>query len=452
MKCSRLVPIALLLASGAHAHAQAPPEPLTLADAVARARAGNPAHQKALNQLPVAVAAERRALGGFLPELRFSMGLSAYSSRRVTGEDDFGQPVALPDPIEYSGSSSSQGLTVSLPLFAGGRRFAELSASRAEARVAYASVRAELARMDAEVARSYFSAVRYERQAELEESLLESAAQHVEATRRLLAIAARDPLDLLGAEVEAARQECAAREARAEARKAVLRLRELMGESGPADYRLTDGLPPLFDPAVLDRESLVQAAIAAHPDLARLEAQEVAAERRVSVAGAARWPTVSLNAGYGRSVGLTGYEALTELNPRNSSTSFGLSVSLPIFSQFQTSYQVAQARAGRENARADLRAARLAAEREVRAAVLDLQSAYEGATLADRAASLAADRLEMARERYTLGTLSFTELRDVVDQGAAAEREALAARSRFAEALVTLEERVGEPLHPRAGG
>lgn len=449
MKCSPIVPLLLVMASVGHA--QAPAEPLTLAEALARARQHNPAHRQALNQLPVAEAAERRALGGFLPDLRLSMGLSAYTSRKFTGEDNFGQPVEQDDPIEYSGSSSSQGLAMSLPVFAGGRRFAELSASRADARVARAAVRSEIARLDAELARSYFSAVRYDRQAELEESLLETAAQHVEATRRLLAIAARDPLDLLGAEIEAARQERAAREAQAEARKAVLRLRELMGESGPEAYVLTDGLPPLFDPSALDLEGLVAAAIAANPELARLEAQEAAADRRVAVAGSARWPTVSLNAAYGRSIGVSGYDALTELNPRNSNTTFGLSVSLPVFSQFQTSYQVAQARAGRANAREDLRAARLLAEREVRAAVLDLQSAYEGALLADRAAALAADRLEMARERYSLGTLSFTELRDVVDQGAAAEREALAARSSFAEALVTLEERVGEPLSPPIG-
>lgn len=435
----------LLLTCGA-AQAQAVPPALSLEDALRRAREHNPAHRKALNDLPVAAAAERRAWGGFLPDVRLSMGFSAYSSRTVTGEDDFGQPVALEDPIEFSRSSSSQGLSLTLPLFAGGRRFAELSASRAEARVARAGVHAELARLDAEVARSYYAAVRYQRQAELEDSLLESAEQHVDATRRLLAIAARDPLDLLGAEVEAARQERAASDARAEATKALLRLKELMGESGPAEYVLADGLPELFDPSVLELEALVAAALEASPVLARLEAQEVAADRRVRVAQSGRWPTMSFNAGYGRSVGLAGHEALWELNPRNTNSSFGLSFSLPVFSQFQTSYQVAQARAGREDAREDIRAARLLAEREVRAAVLDLQSAYEGAILADRAAALASDRLEMARERYALGTLSFTELRDVVDQGAAAEREALAARARFADALVTLEERVGTPV------
>jgi outer membrane protein TolC len=446
MKYSPILPLLFLLLPAGAAHGQEPTEPLTLAGALERARERNPAHRKALNDLPVAAAAERRALGGFLPDLRLSMGFNAYSSRTVTGEDDYGQPIALEDPIEFSRSSSSQGLSMTIPIFAGGRRFAELSAARAETRVARAGVLAELARLDAEVARSYFTAVRYQRQAELEESLLESAAQHLEATRRLLAIAARDPLDLLGAEVEVARQERAVSDARAEATKAVLRLRELMGESGPESHVLADGLPALFDPSVFDLEQLVAAAVAANPGLARLEARETAADRQVSVARSGRWPTVNFNAGYGRSVGLAGTEALWELNPRNSNTSFGLSFSLPLFSQFQTSYQVAQARAGRDDAREDLRAARLLAEREVRAAVLDLQSAYEGAMLADRAASLAADRLEMARERYTLGTLSFTELRDVVDQGAAAEREALAARSRFAEALVALEERVGAPV------
>lgn len=459
MKYSRLLAVAVLLSGiaagsvGAQEPGVPPMErvdgaPLSLAEAIDAARENNPAYRRAANDLDVAAAGERQSVGAFLPSVNLSMGLNGRSSRTVTGEDDFGRPITLDTPREYEGSSSSQSLSVQLPLFEGGR-FAGIAAARAGTRAAAAGVDAEIARLDAELTRSYYTAVRYDRQAGLEESMLESARERYEATRRLLAIAAIDPLDLLGAEIEVARQERAARGARGQAEKAILSLQELMAVSGTARYVLTDSLPALFDPSVLTADALVASALERNPTIARAASNAEAAEARLTAARGSRLPSVGLSMSYGRSMGQEGYGAIRELNPRNSSTSFGLNVSLPVFRQFQTAQQVAQARASALDAHEDERAERLQTEREIRSSLIDLEEAYGAATLADRAAGLARDRLEMAREKYELGTLSFAELRDVVDQAAAAEREALDARATFAAALVTLEERLGSRLPGR---
>ena len=145
---------------------------------------------------------------------------------------------------------------------------------------------------------------------------------------------------------------------------------------------------------------------------------------------------------------LSSYGALFELNPQNRTLSFGLRASLPLFTRFETSLAIARAEAAADDARHELRAARLALEREVRAALADYRNAYRSLELAERAAELSAERLRMAQERYRLGALSFTELQAVQDRAAAAEREALGARFEAARALVALEERLGRPLRP----
>ncbi|HEV2148993.1 MAG TPA: TolC family protein, partial [Longimicrobiaceae bacterium] len=174
------------------------------------------------------------------------------------------------------------------------------------------------------------------------------------------------------------------------------------------------------------------------------------AGHRVGAARGQRWPRVNADLGYNRSFRGPDYEAvpsfLNPFDPFDRAFNFGLSIQLPVFDGFRSSAQVAQADAGRTRAQETLRATRLAVEREVRSALIDLENAFRASQLSERAARLSRDRLEMAREQYRLGAISFTELQQVVDRTAQAERDALRARFEFANALATLQERVGAPV------
>jgi outer membrane protein len=257
-------------------------------------------------------------------------------------------------------------------------------------------------------------------------------------------------VEVLGAEVEVARAEQAVDQARGEARKARLTLGEAMGTLEVADARLSTGPAEVFDPASLGADSLVARALGTHPRVAAASSGAVAADHRVSAARGQRWPKLDASLGYNRSSRRRDYDAFGDFanpfNPFDRSLSFGFDVSLPVFDQYRTSAQVAQADATRTRARETLRSTRLAVEREVRAALIDLENAFRSSQLSERAAKLSRDRQEMAREQYRLGAIGFTELQQVVDRTAQAERDALRARFEFANALATLEERVGAPV------
>jgi outer membrane protein, adhesin transport system len=441
--------VMFMILGAASIGAQDIPSRLTLDDALRIAEARNPAYLRVQQERDATLAGGRRSMGAFLPALSVSAGVAGASSRTLTGEDNFGRPVALPEPIDYTRSSTQQGVSLSYTLLDGGTRVRELRASQAEGDAAQARVRAEAASLRGEVARGYYDAVLARDVVELQHALLQSAQDQLAATRALLRVAASDPVDVLGAEVEVASREQVAARAQADFDKARMALAELLGVPLVERFELADDMPAPFDPSSLEVEEFVAAARASNPALHQAQASARAAQHSAAAARASRWPILQANAGLSRAMNLGSMDALTELNPQNRSLSFGFSAQLPLFRQFRASALAAETQARARSAQLSAAAQAVAVEREVRAAVVDLESAHRSVLLAERAAQLSRERLELARDRYRIGTLGFIELQGVLDRAAQAERAVLDARHAFAAALASLEERVGREVLAR---
>lgn len=421
---------------------------LSLADAIRIAREHNPAYRSVLNDGEVAAAQVREGWGAFLPDVRASLSFGGSASRIVTGRDEFGNPVRRDDPLDFTASSASQGVSLGLTVFDGGARLGTLRAARATSHAAEARARSECVRLDAEVARRYDEALHAQRAIRLAETQLASARDQLAATEQLFRVAGANRVDVLGAQVDVATREQEVERARGEAEKAKLALREVLGVEDDTPFTLTTELPAVFDPDTLNADTLVAIALRWHPHLAELEAAREAAERQMGIAGASRWPTISASAGVSRALSRPDYGSLFEFNPPDRTLSFGISASIPLFDQFRTSMAVAQARAARSDADESLRTARLATERNVRSALIDLRNAYHSLQLAERSAALSRERVELAREQYRLGAIPFTTLQTVIDRDVTAQRAELDARFAFAIARVTLEEQVGREITP----
>ena len=444
-----LLPAALAFAAPVAAQLPPPvevPARLTVEDALRLAREHNPALRRAGNDGAVAAAQLRQAWSAFLPELGTSLGFGAGSSRSVTGQDDFGRPVTLPDARSFRSSRASQSINANLTLFDGTANLQNLRARRADARAVDLSFAAQQSAVEAQVRRAFYQTLRAERSIALEEQLLASARDRVERAEQLLRLAANDQVDVLGARADAASQEQKLERARGEARKSKLALLQTIGIEATSGLELHAVLPDVFDPAALDVDSLVAVAAIHNPGIAQRGAQQVAAERRASAARGSRLPRITMAGSYGRSMNLNRFEALGELNPQNTQLDFSLNVSLPLFTRFGTGAQIAQADAQAEDAREDARATRLDLAAEVRSAHIDLANAFRSLELAELSAELSRERLELAQEKYRLGALGFTELQNVIDRTAQAQRDAIDARFGFLAARVALEEKLGTSL------
>lgn len=448
-----LAVVALLLAAPASLRAQQPAqsqgEPLSLQQALATAEENNPAYRRAVTEVGTAQADVRRARGAYLPELNFSIGTSGGFNRKLTGQTQFGEVIRRDTVLEYSGSSASQRLSMSgFRLYDGGERRSNLQAARAGEQVVAARVEGEEVRMRADVARRYWEAVRADRTIRLEEELMAAARDRLEVTRALVAVGVRGPLDVLGAEVAVAEQEQALERARGEARTRQLDLRQAMGVIEPGWLRLTDEPPAMFDPSTLDTEALVEASLTAHPRIQRVDLAVRQADARIGAAQSARLPRLSMGATVARDQGYEGYRGLTGLNPLDQRVGVDFTLQVPLFTGHRTSYQIQTARAARDAAAEDARGERLALEREVRGALIDLDNAYRAAQNAERTLGLNRQRLALAQEQYRVGALTLNDLTDAVERAARAERDVLRTRFEFATALATLDERAGHPVRP----
>jgi outer membrane protein len=439
--------LAALVCTGVWAGSMAAqsPEPLTFEEAVAVALDHNPTYLRQLNQVTSSEHAERQSLGQMLPSLSAGLSFTGNTSRTKTTEDEWGRPISELDFIQATRSSTSQGLSGNVALF-DMRNLRAYSAARArtDAQVAGAELQAALLRT--QVGGDYFEAVLRTELVGVEERGLRTAQENLAAIRELLRVAARQPTDVLGAELQVAQAEQSLQRARGAARKAALQLATRMGVPLDREYALVSGFAQVFDPARLELDGLLARAGAGNPRVAQQAAAAAAADRSLSAARAARYPTLSGSYSWGRSASLPEYGAFNQLAPENQSWGFGVSVGFPLFNRFQTSAQVGQAEVEAMNAVESLREARLELEREVRAALIDLENAYAGVRLAERSATIAREQLRQGQEQYRLNTIDYTALQRMVDQVAAAEREVLQAYHGFTLALLTMEEKVGGPV------
>ncbi len=430
------------------ARAQELPARLTLEDALRIARSYNPQYRQVLTEREVAAAQRRQGLGALLPTLSANFGTGSTASRALTGQGNYGEVVESEDYVRNTSSTANQGISAQITLFDGGANLNRIRESSINARSVEARITARSMQMRADVATRYYAALQAEHALRVEEQLLASAREQFTMTQRRFEIGSARREDLLGAEAQVANQEQQLEQARSNVQKMRLQLLRELGVEKVLEFELVDETGTIFDPAGIDEDRLISDALSSSPRIIERETAIVSRKHGVSTARGARLPRITASGGFSRSTSGQEFDALFDLNPRkNRSLNFGISASLPLFSGYQTSYNIANAEAQLTNAREQLRAERLALETEIRTALIDLRNAYRSHRHAERSLGLSQERLELTEERYrTGGTVSFIDLQNAIDGAARAERQAIDARFAFVNALVALEAKVGKEV------
>ena len=436
----------------------APPElggvgTLTLEEALELAVGHNPAYRRSVNEVELNPTASRSAWGSLLPELSVSQGTGTSFSQTVRELDFFGDPVDNPDPRRIYTSSANQSLSLSWS-FQGLAPRHELAETRAANRGR--EVRRDRAahRLRVEVSRAFHDAREEEELLALEEEMLEGRERDLEAAERLYALARRDRTDVLGAELELARQEGNIEEARGEVRKALLALGSAVGAPDLDEVRVEAEPVRVFDPGDLDVEALVGAALGRSP---RVREAEAVLDQERAVRDAARWsrlPSLELSASLSRSAVGPDQETFLNLTPGDSRRgSLSFSLSLPVGELLLSgAHEEQQAEVELRNQSEEVREIRSEVEEEVRARHIDLATAYRRVELSERERELAEERLRLTQEGYRMARQPFDELQTAVRDAAEARREAVTARYDFVRARLDLEEALGLPLEAAVEG
>lgn len=485
--------VLLCAAPAAHAVQQPPevPQALSLRDAIDLALRYNPSLRQVQNDRSVAAWGVRNAYAAFLPAVSssFSMG--------YRGE---GRQTFLTASFEQRSATIGSSYNLGLSLQVSGRTLMQPALAGAEYRATEASIAGAEINLEANVRQQYLAVLQAEAAEELARLQLTRNEEFLRLAQARFAVGQNTILDVRQAEVARGQSEVNLLRARQAVVVEKLRLFQVLGVPAPADpaaVTLTDTFP-VVQP-VWELGALLEEADRANPDLSALRAQVSAARAGERAAKSSWLPTLSFSAGWsGFTQQFTNAEFLVAqarssaqdamlqcqfaeqywLNPGVANpidcSSFALTpeaeadiraqndvfpfrftsqpfqaavaVSLPIFTQLSRPSEIAAASARTDDAVEALRARELQVRTDVSQAYYGLLASYDAIRIQETNRAAAAEQLQLATERYRIGSGTFFELLDAQLAAQQAEADYINAVYAYHRAIATLEAAVGRPL------
>ena len=420
---------------------------LTLEEAKQIAWTSNPGVRRAATDVTLAELQQRQARNTvFLPDIGSGLNFSINRFRRYTAEDFAGEP--LPDPYyaEAVSSNTSQRVGINMQLFSFGS-WLGLGRAKASVRQSEEAMSVEKHRAGAEVERRFYRVLLADDAVRLEERFMNSARERLQAEKGKLAAGVSLPADMLGAEIEVLDQEMRLEQSRGEAVKSRLQLLDVLGIREDVELQPVGSVPDAFDPATLSDDALVEQALRSSPQVRQTEMAVENSRIQQRSARAFRWPTVSGSASYSRNRSTAGSGAFWDVNPQNRGYDISLYVSVPVpLLRFNENLGIRAADLSHAQAVEDDATTRASLERQVRAALIDLDNAWRSLQSAVRRAALSAERARLAGEQHRHGTITFIAFQQINDADSQSQRALLDARVGFTNARLALEELLGGPI------
>lgn len=431
------------------AAARQTPLRLGLEDAIGFATGSNPTLRQATNDA-LLNGAEMRAT--WLDQLLPSASLTLFDTRfdgnlQRRALDNFGNPIANPSAEWNYFSNTTHNLSLSWSIQG-------LSLFQAHERQQLVNEGRDLAELRArtdlefEVQRLYVDALEQRELMHAEEALIEARRIDLDVAERLFSLALRTRVDVLNAELAIEQQALTLQQQMAAYERALLALRSAIGLTDESDIEIEDETLPLFDPSGLEATALISRALEANPALLQSDAAIRTAQATLAEERNAWFPQISAGLNVYRQAYEPETAALFDASfTKDLESRFFVRFSIPILNGFfQQDVERQRASVDVSNQREADREARLQLEESIRGALLELENQWASFQVSERSGVIADEALRLAREEYRLGTRSFEDLRSSFQQQADTQRQLIAARYSFVDALLTLEEAVGEPV------
>jgi outer membrane protein TolC len=357
---------------------------LTLREAVARALEQNP--EVVLARLAEQAAEQRveMARDPFIPKLYAGSG-AAYTSGF---------------PMSIEGSAPTVVQTRAVAAVFNRRLSHELAGAREAVRGARLDTSARREQAVLRTAELYLEAERLARAVELTGLQVESLERIADTVRARVAEGRELPVELRRAELDVTRARQRAQTYMAELAHAESLLASWLGF--PAGDRVRPASEENRSPKLPESaEAAVAAALGSSLEVQRLEAELTARGYRVKAERAARLPSLSLVAQYGVFARFNNYDEFFRKFQRHNGQ-IGVAFEIPVFTGPAAAARASEAELEMERLRTELAAAR-------RRIVVETQHRFEQVRLAETAAEVARQDLELARERVNIALARFEQ-------------------------------------------
>ena len=485
-----LAAAALVVPMSLGAQQPAIPATLSLADALAIARDNSPVYRQILNDRGPAALATRGAYTSlFLPSVTASGGM---------GYTGVGEQVFLTSSFSQSASSMSSYYTLQLDYLLSSATLTAPGAAKAEQRAVDSDVEGARRRLEFDVTTQYLTVLQATENERVAGRQVENNRENLRLAQARYGVGQVTLVDVRRAEVALGNSEVLHLRATAAIEAQKLRLFERLGVQAPLDraVQLTDTFP--VQEPTWQLPDLLRMAEEENPALRALRDRERAAAYRTKAAWGDFGPTVALSAtwsgftqeltdldpvirgqqgAYAAAYGscftndsirtgsglaplgcnqyVWGSEQEAALRSANDQFPFGftsqpfrarIDIQLPLFTNFSRSQQLSRAKAFEADLSESVRAQALFVVTGVSEAFLDLRTAHRAVQIQAQNRRASEESLQLATERYRVGSGTFFELNDAQLADLTAQFDYVNSIYDYHKALALLEAAVGRSL------
>jgi outer membrane protein len=259
------------------------------------------------------------------------------------------------------------------------------------------------------VKQAFYNVLQAQRNRDVAGESVKQFQQHLDQAQGFYGVGTKSKIDVTKAEVDLSNARLNLIKAENQVRLSRVTLNNAMGIPDVPNYNLEDNL--LYKKYGLSFEEALSSVYNQRPDLQSLIKKKEAAKSSIDLARKGYFPVLSGNANYAysgnNSSGGTGF-------PLNNSWNYGVSISIPIFSGFDTKYKVAQAQANYDTVNANEQSLRLDIYSQLQQAYLSLRQADESIVASEVTVRQAKENVELATGRYQAGVGSPLEVTDAL--------------------------------------
>ncbi|HEU4564439.1 MAG TPA: TolC family protein [Gemmatimonadaceae bacterium] len=412
--------------------------PITIDEAVRLAQRNAPAAVQARGQERTGRSALRSAYGAFIPNLNFNASSSWQQGTTLVA----GNIVQL----NRDAWNFTNGLSASLDLF-NGRRLADIRQARADVEAASANELSQRFGVALNVKQQYFAVLAARESEAAARAQLAQAEQQLKSATARVGAGVATKSDSLRSVIQVGNAQLALVTAQNALRVANASLTRLVA----TPFLVTASPSDTLERAPVAADSATLARLAAQgPMVAQAEANVVSARAARSAARAPYLPTLSVQGSYSGNLAGSNFNfgdaAVFANGTYPSQKSVRFTLSYPLFNQFNREEQVVRADVARENAEAQLRDARLAAQQSLVQYLGALRTAEQRVAIQQASVAAAEEDLRVQQQRYSLGASTLLDLLTSQTQLDQARAALIQARYDYRVAKAQLEALVGQAL------
>ena len=401
MKSLALISAALLSIVSSAAAAQSidtTATPITLSEAIKLAQQNSVTTVQARGTIRTSEAAVKQTYAAFLPSFSVSANRQKQSGDRF---DTQGNLV----PFTGQPTNYSTGLSSSLQLFDGGRRFFDVKRSKADVDAAEAGETASRFNVALQVKQQYYNILAARESKSAADAQIQQAEQQLRSSSLRLRAGAAIVSDSLRSVVALGNARLALLTAESNLRVANATLTRLVASPTTVTAVASDTVDQqVAIPDIAELEALVNRA----PAIEQADAQLSSAHASVRSAKTAFLPTINMN--FNRSG--SGLDPQFGIGDKRYAYNQNLSFSLnfPLFNNLNREVTVARAIVAEDVAEVQLRDAKLLAHQTLVQSLAQMKTAQEQVAIQTVSVAAATEDLRVQQRRYELGATTLLDL------------------------------------------